>query len=379
MQAIVGSAFIARVTSDGKLDSTFGQAGSTVFATPNGTEADSLAMQPDGKILVSGAADWYTRDGGDSCFARLTSDGSLDTSYGQAGFTTFDVTTGLDSELAVGLQPDGKLVALVFAGIYGHYVVARFDAAGTLDPSFGDQGVVWLPQLSVNSSLPDFRFALLLQGDGKIVLGGTAGLADGGDGILTRLTSDGVVDPSFGTDGNLIIHAASAVAIDALASAPDGSIIAAGSQDLVTASGQTGEQFAVFHASSDGVLDSTFGSGGSVVIPVRPEDVNGLEQIGAVVVQPDGKIVIASTWSEGTSATASDVHKVTTVIRFDALGTLDPSFANQGILVVPAANNDSVLGAELAIDPIGRIIVAGYRPVDGASMSKDCSLLRIWP
>src|SRR5205823_5199649 len=135
---------VARYNADGSLDTTFGSGGTvTTNFGPGATydDADGVAIQSDGKIVVAGTCN---RGGSDNVFAvaRYNADGSLDSTFGSGGTVTTDFGLGGsdDSAYAVALQPDGKIVAAgatYLGGVPGDFALARYNPDGTLDSTFG--------------------------------------------------------------------------------------------------------------------------------------------------------------------------------------------------------------------------------------------------
>jgi uncharacterized delta-60 repeat protein len=160
---------IARFNSDGTLDTTFGTSGKVI--QPIGSLADygqSLAIQPDGKILLGG----YCNNGSnlDFCIARFNSDGTLDTTFGTSGKVIQPIGSLADYGQSLAIQPDGKILLGGFCsnGRNDDFCIARFNSNGTLDTSFGSSGKVIQP---IGSS-DDSGRSLAIQPDGKILLGG---------------------------------------------------------------------------------------------------------------------------------------------------------------------------------------------------------------
>src|SRR5262249_31918578 len=192
--------------------------------------AFAVAVQADGKILAAGIA---AKPGEQRNFAlaRYNSDGSLDPGFGSNGRVTTDFYGLLDNAYALAIQPDGKIVAAGSATIPGsntnEFALARYDADGTLDSTFGNGGKVATAVLALN----DPALALALQSDGKIVAGGFALIAGlNYDFALVRYSGvDGTPDPGFGTGGVVLTDFAGGDdEIKALAIQSDGKIIAGG-------------------------------------------------------------------------------------------------------------------------------------------------------
>lgn len=170
---------IVRYLPDGTLDPGFGRQG--LVTTPMGPadnhqdRAYALALQADGRLIVGGSTlrqdfEGYTQD---MAIARYTPRGELDPSFGEAGRVIQDFGDNPDEIFALAVQPDGKVVALGHSALMrlGQIVVLRYLPDGSLDPNFGAAGLA-APGLYDQYSPVG---ALMLQGDGNLVLAGTAG------------------------------------------------------------------------------------------------------------------------------------------------------------------------------------------------------------
>ena len=183
---VVGSNFdLARFEPDGSFDTGFGSDG--IARRPSGLHGESprsVAFQPDGKIIVAGA---YHYRG--FALVRYTASGALDSSFGSGGEVVTEL--GWFSEaLAVTMQPDGRIVAAGTAqdGAIETFAVARYEANGAIDGTFGTGGVAvtnlgnWPTIVSGRAS------ALSVQPDGKIVAAGTVETLTGGGSPTFGLT-----------------------------------------------------------------------------------------------------------------------------------------------------------------------------------------------
>lgn len=191
----------------------------------------SVALQPDGKILVVG----YSVNGSsyDLTVLRLAADGTLDGSFGTGGRATLSLNSYAIGE-SIAVQPDGKIVVAGFAsnGVDLDFLVVRFTSAGSVDPDFGGGS----PVLTPIGGAEDTGRAVALQSDGKIVVVGNSFGADH-DFAVVRLLDDGSLDPAFGTAGKVVTaigpDADTAFGIGILA---DGRIVAGGSTGTFTES-----------------------------------------------------------------------------------------------------------------------------------------------
>jgi uncharacterized delta-60 repeat protein len=264
--------FLARYNTDGSLDTTFGFNNGKVLTDfgNNGDAISDIAIQPDGKIIAVGTGSNQLGSWSIGAIARYNTDGSLDTTFdgdGKAllGAPGQTIHTGLNS---VRLQADGKIVVL------GTTTLRRFNANGSVDTSFGAGGLVNI----ANSS-----YALLIERDGKIVVGGFTEPQSPPYGYcpaLTRYTSSGSVELSK-------INCKPNVwrTIFSMEQQSDGKIVAAGYYSSDTVS----QKAAVYRFNYSLEPELSFNDGlGRFDITFR-----GISSATALAVQPDNKIVFS--------------------------------------------------------------------------------------
>jgi uncharacterized delta-60 repeat protein len=322
---------LARHHLDGSLDTSFGNGG--VALTPIGSFgfATAVARQPDGKLVAAGQS-YGPSQTYEFTLVRYEVDGTLDTSFGADGVVTTPVGSSDAEAFALVLQPDGKLV--VAGGNRADFVLARYQTDGNLDPSFGIGGIAITP---VGSGF-DEAHALALQPDGKLLAAGTAeeGFA------LARYTSTGSLDATFGNGGIVLTPIENQAVAFAMLRLPSGKIVVAGGAK----GGDRVPRLAVARYTSNGSLDSSFGSGGTVTTLI------GLETYAArsVVAQPNGRIIVVGTSYPGGAKTGF------AAARYLANGKLDPSFGNAGTVV---AHHDTWANAAV-LQSNGKLLVAGF-------------------
>ncbi|WP_374682213.1 DUF4347 domain-containing protein, partial [Accumulibacter sp.] len=297
---------LVQYNADGTLDLSFGGGDGIANSGITGTEGLSHVVQSDGKILVAGK---YNNNFG---LARFNSNGSLDTSFGTSGFINTDFAGGTDVAHSIALQADGRIVlgGLAFSGTSFDFALARYNSNGTLDTSFNGTGKV-LTDLGTNSS--DIGYQLTLQPDGKILLAGWSDAGGTNDFALVRYNADGTLDTTFNNTGKVTtaIGTDSDLGLSVTVQA-DGKILVAGQSNTA------GGNFAVVRYNANGSLDTGFGAGTGKV------DTNfggsSDDRGAAVLVQPDGKIVVA-----GTSKPFSGDYDFA-IVRYNTDGSLDTRF-----------------------------------------------------
>jgi uncharacterized delta-60 repeat protein len=221
---------LARYNIDGTLDASFGTGGivTSDFAASL-TAARSVALQPDGKIVAAGQT--FVNGSFDFALARYNSDGTLDASFGADGIVTTDFAGRPDRAFSVVVQPDGKIVAAGQAVIASFdFALARYNSDGSLDTSFGTGGLV---TTSIGNGSFDFARSVALQPNGKIVAAGQVLFIGGFDIALTRYNRDGTLDASFGADGIVTtdFFEGSSDGAFSVGVQPDGRIVVAGNAD----------------------------------------------------------------------------------------------------------------------------------------------------
>lgn len=344
------------------LDPSFGDGGK-VTNDVVGPAAD-IAVQTDGKIVVVGGDD---RTG--ATLARFNPDGSPDQSFGSGGLVSVEFHGRADDELrAVAIQPDGRIVVAgetrdgVNSPTQEDFVIARYDADGTLDTSFGG-GVGWVSTDFVGRG--DGAYDVLIQTDGAILVAGIAtvevihpDIGTGSFGVV-RYTSAGELDTSFDGDGKVATDVAGATGEVrtarisfgyAAALQPDGKIVLTG---RVAESGGDEPDIGVVRYNANGTLDMGFGGAG--IVREKTDDL--WDEAADVIVQPDGRIAVV-----GHTNRTSGIETTSTILltRYNPDGSRDGGFGAGGQVEV-----GSGLGRSVALQPDGKLVAVGMtRPPD---------------
>jgi uncharacterized delta-60 repeat protein len=310
--------------------------------TPVGGSQDfaySVAVQPDGKIVVAGSSSNGAND--DIALVRYNTDGTLDTTFNITGKVTTPIGSGFDEGLSLVIQSNGKIIVAgyTFNGTNDDFALVRYNTDGSLDTTFNGTGIVTTPI----GSGDDLGIAVALQADGKIVVGGFSNNGMRNDFALARYKADGSLDTTFNTTGKVIT---SIGVLDdqtrSVAVQPDGKIVAAGYSH-----NGTDFDFAVARYKADGSLDQTFNGTGFVTTPVGTEN----DYAYSTVLQTDGKIVAAGRSYNGTD---NDVA----LARYNADGSLDTTFNTTGLVTTPIGAINDIAGS-VVLQTNGKIVAAG--------------------
>ncbi|MFT7775101.1 hypothetical protein [Roseateles sp.] len=352
---------LVRYLRDGGLDSRFGKGGkvSTAFGNAGRSdEAQAVAVQPDGKILVAGSSD-QGATGYDFALARYLPDGMLDTGFGRDGRVTTSFGNGTDKAYALLLLPDGRIVVGgdSHQGANGSdFALARYNPDGSLDASFGNGGKV-LTAIGSDSSRETI-YALAQQ----TVAGVARVVAVGGEGdfIAAAYRADGTLDGGFGKAGIVrglfgsVTGAARGVVVT-----EDNELILAGHRD---------HDFAVVRLLPDGRLDTGFGTAGRVVAAISASN---WDEATALVRQFDGRLLLGGWVYTGNSSSADTV-----LLRLNADGSRDEGFGPGGVRITPvAAGNRTDAGRALALQPDERVPAMRVLQAGEASGSGDLDIL----
>ncbi|HYE16319.1 MAG TPA: delta-60 repeat domain-containing protein, partial [Pyrinomonadaceae bacterium] len=388
-------------SAEGDLDATFGGGDGRVndnFGEPYGNKANAVVVQPDGKIVLAAQASFGQERGYDFALARYNPDGSLDPTFGIGGKVVTNINLGGDIPHALALQPDGKIIAVGEsisdqAGITTtEYTLVRYNPDGSLDPSFGGDGIV-VTDLFGNG---DTAFAVALQPDGKIVAAGSS--AQNGTGAnfsAARYNPDGSLDTTFGSPVPGTASRSGRVMTDLVAWNDIGRAVALQADGRIVIAGHTqtpstnNYDFALLRYEADGDLDTTFGGDGWVTTRFFEDDFVDDERAFAVRAQPDGKIVAAGfAWDRNETQPASQWEDFA-LARYNADGSLDPTFGAGGLVWTNISIQPG--GADkfnevtkdrahaLLLQPDGRLVAGGFASCCNSGGTEDFALTRYNP
>jgi uncharacterized delta-60 repeat protein len=345
---------ISRFNSDGSLDTSFGSGtGRFITGFSSGDNiARSITLQPDGKILVAG----FTGPLGDEfALMRLNSNGTLDSTFSGNGMLTTSFGSDVDRARSVVVQPDGKIVVGGFASVGGtdHFAIARYLPDGTLDTTFSGDGM--RTQL-----VDDYAqgWTLAVQHDSKILLGGYSINGDVRSFVVMRFNVNGSLDTTFSGDGiTSTVVGSGTGSTGSMVIQPNGRIIVAGS---ATVNGN--EDFALVRYYISGALDTFFGTGGKITTPIGTGTDSGL----SVTMQADGKILVGGRVFNGSNYDFG-------IARYTSNGVLDNTFGIGGKFTQSIGPGDDSVHRVL-VQADGKIVLAG---VSNNGVDSDFALLRL--
>jgi uncharacterized delta-60 repeat protein len=331
---------------DGALDNSFGTGGLVSTSPPSGPvspDRQKITVISGNQILQAFSVSNGTNN--DFGLVRYNEDGSVDNTFGSGGWVTTDFG-GNDGATSMVVQPDGKIVLAGYSIVGGNgvFAIARYNTNGTLDNTFDGDG-----KATLSFGSDDAAYALALQNDGKLVVGGRARIGTDYVFALARYNTNGTLDNTFDGDGRVTTNLGNTSGVDAIYSAVvqnDGKIVVAGS----SFDGISITYFGLARYNTNGSLDNTFDWDGTALTSLTG---NGNDAAYAVTVQTDGKIIAAGSAFNGTNFDLG-------MVRYHPWGELDNSFDGDGRVLTNLAHNGNEEIYAIGQQSNGKILVAGY-------------------
>ena len=367
----VGQIFVGRLNADGTVDTSFGADGFTNVAVGPVSIANAVAIQPDGRIVVGGVSEDSASSPTNSIFAlvRFNADGSVDTSFGSSGIVTtqFGGNEQLDS---LAIDANGNILA-VGAYTEAHSTgidLARYTASGVLDPTFATNGTV---TADLDQVLPDrYKAVLALQPDGKILVGTHGKLAP----VVLRYNTDGTLDSSFGTNGIATVHFPSSDVLEPVSGSVGAIAITASGQIAVAAvdisSTVANASVAMVELTANGQTDTSFGIAngetpivnyGFLNLSAYPANPVYFDALGLYALQ-NGDLVFVGQQPK-TDVNTNPNASIPLITALTATGAIDSSFASSvDPQIVPEPYYIGEVPRAAAMKPDGSLFVAfdGY-------------------
>jgi uncharacterized delta-60 repeat protein len=348
------------------LDPSFGPAGSGGVVTTGGTAGGrwaALHVYPDGSFLAAGEV------GNDrTAVTKRTADGAPDTSFAAAqpvpGTIAFGGGQGAVIPEDVVVLADGRILVAATAltataGTTPGIVVARLTADGQLDTTFGTNGIT-----TVTTAAGGVRLGhMALQSTGAIILVGTHPVTSDA-GVVARLTADGALDTTFAGSGQIL------VSIGGAATRLDDVGIDASDRLVITGWRTTGGasskgQLVLTRYSAAGALDHSYGTGGTSGYVVA--DLDGASP--ATYDVEGRRLALSSDGHATVAATVTGANHLVGLARFTPNGARDPSFgANASGTTTQDASPSHITDIEdLAVAPAGGALTLAGRMTIGTT------------
>lgn len=378
---------VMRLNTDGSPDAAFGTNGIVFTHVQTDAFALTVLIQPDGKIVAGGAAGFVDRTSSpaqkpqrpgyttnaqipmrnelgpkqlsnrfrskkplspnlpgdefyDFALVRYNSDGSIDTTFGNAGVVLTKMTQ-TSVIRAIILQPDQKLVAVGLDSINveaADVAIARYNSSGELDGSFNNTGLI----IANIEGRDDFGNDVVLLPDGKIAVAASSVVPFAGDSKLAvyQFLANGTPDLSFATNGRFLS--------DSSAGNQAGSGIQHDSSGRLYVTSDTTNDFTLFAFLPNGQPDPSF-HGGSVNIDLSTDNEGAFK----IALQSDGRILLTGT--SGDNSVKQDM----TVLQLLSNGSLDPSFSTDGVVTIPFTTSFDEDMRKVKVLSDGKILAAG--------------------
>ena len=346
---------VVRYKATGELDDAFGSGGTSIARYAGEGSLMAMARTSDGKIVTAGT---YLHNGSNTgvAVARFNADGSPDLSFGTYGYVRYDISDRRQFVRAIHVYENGKILVggnVLNAGSGEDYLLVKLNADGSLDNTFGTNGVFTKHHgaYGKRNTLNNFH----VDSEGRILIAGDANYLGGSynDATLMRLLPNTTNDASFGDNG--VVRVTLTVVNDSfsdVAMMDDGSFLAIGS-------GTVNVGGVVVKISSAGVVDETFGTNGVFTLPWADED----EEIRAeyVISNSNNKLLLGAFKKEKTKTGSTPV-----LCRINTAGSVDNSFDGDGYKILSVFDDTSQPGWLVDGE---QIVVAGENETSAGDFS----------
>ena len=325
--------------ADGTVDTLFGNNGYNYFYMDSGSVgAESIALQPDGKIVVCGSYDVFG-----SVLVRFNTDGNIDSTFGDKGHVINpEILVQPVSDKCLAVQPDGMIVftgmSIINFILGKKFAVARYAANGTPDISFGDNGITFIQSDNISKGFSKTGHTIIIQPDGKLVMIGSGNTTSNPIGpfqlIAARLNSNGEPDKSFGEKG---VYQSSFFSYDEGAFG----FLQSDNKIIISSTGF------LARLQANGTIDSSFGGSGFFIYPVTK---------AKSLTRLSGDAIICAGY---VNDSAYNTHF--TMLRYTADGYLDSSFGDHGLWISYIHPELTQQRTETAVTQSdNKILLAGY-------------------
>lgn len=285
--------------------------------------------------------------------------GALDASFGNNGKVITSISSGIDKAYAVKIQSDGKIVVAgsTLNSISGqNFFVARYTLSGSLDVSFGNNGIV---ETDLQNGSDDVAYSLDFQSNGKIVVAGYSDNGSNKNAALVRFNQNGTIDSSFGTNGIVLTDFENSQQdeIKVIKINPLTDVITVGGSSIISSS--IGKPVLARY-SANGSLDLTFNSSGIKLLWVAVNDNFRTFSVEDIIVESNGKISCVG-YRKNVAASISIEYWAARVL---SSGAMDLSFSTDGVVQYSEASG-SATASGMLLNAAKDIILCGSRQFNG--------------
>ena len=341
--------FLSKYSEDGNLVTSFATNGTALSGLAKDDQCNAITKDSSGNIYAVGNyIDSSNQDRG--YIAKYKSNGSLDISFNGSGFRGMNPVSTAN---VVAMQ-NGKVL---IAGQYNNKaVIARLNSDGTVDGTFGNSGTLELGSGTTDDEIKD----IAIDNSGKIIVVGKTVVGGTNTNVaIVRLTSNGQVDTTFGTNG--------VVTYDNMGKNDWAEAVKIDSSGKILIAGQSGQAMALAKFNTDGNLDTSFGTNGLFL------NTSGVGSASTdLTIDANDNILVTGIIAE----TTLSKYKMS-VWRLDTTGKLDTSFNSTGIATY-SGGHDVDIGYAITIDDNGKILVGGFS-YQGTAKGADKAIWRINP
>ena len=316
---------VIRLNSGGTLDTSFGDQGMVTTDISGAQEFYDVKVLNDGSIIAAGVSTSQATDD-DILLVKYTSDGTIDSSFGDQGKILFhyDVREGIERG-GIQILDDGKILILGTSfsakSASSVFLLIKLDSNGTFDNGFGEQGIL---EIKFDGYDYNNAYQFVITDDNKVLIyasrtiSGTHPNPDIIENLIVKITMDGVFDTSFGEQGVVELDLLSGELndiINDICVQKDGKILLLGQTDA----GSFDFDLALRRYNEDGSIDNSFGNNGLIT-----ETLGNATGGEAIALQSDNKILVA---------TGSHDLLDAAIIRYNSDGSIDKSFGDNGYLI----------------------------------------------
>lgn len=343
---------LTRLHPDGSIDHSFGMNGKVV--NPIGVGGDfisDIGIQSDGKIIAVGNSNLINAASeveSDIAISRYTKNGVIDNTFGNNGMVTYDLSGTYDIANAAYVQSDDKIIVVGYTGLNGSrdFFILRLNSDGSLDNSFGNGGQTKIDFLGND----DEAKAVSISSDGKIYVAGYS--VDNNifrsEVAIVCLNSDGSKYLNFGNNntGGLILL------LGGIGSEASDLIITPSNEILVSGYNATAlsDNFALVKLTAEGNFINSFGDNGKVFTNLGSNS----NQSRSMVIQPDDKIIVS-----GYRVLNNSILSDFATVRYNPDGSIDDEFGENGVVITDFLGSDDMLNS-VVLQQDGKVVVAGY-------------------